>query len=863
MPGRDGYAIVQALERRALLSTFLVSNTADAGDGSLRQAILDANGNAGPDVISFSIASGPQTIAPASALPKITDSLTIDGTTQPGYAGRPIIELSGAAVAGTNVVNGLVLKAPDMTVRGLVINRFSGSGVVGDTNSARCVFENNYIGTDVSGMLKRPNHIHGIVLSGNDNRVGGTDPGQRNVISGNGVVGVFFIFSRGNRVQGNYIGVGADGMTPVGNATGVDTQAGGDNLIGGADAGAANVISGNSYDGLLIFSSSDHNTVQGNLIGTDYTGTRPVGNGAWGVEVQGPNNLIGGTVPGARNVLSANVASGLVFYLNTSHDNVVAGNFIGTDITGTRALGNQNQGVSFSGDTDVDLTAPGPVNNVVGGASPEARNIIAASGGAGVGIYNRTAGNLIQGNFIGTDVSGTKALPNRSGVDLFDGSAHNTIADNVVSGNALAGFYVGSDYTTIAHNIIGLDAAAAAPVPNGQGIVTIGSSHNLIGGANAAADGNIIAGNRDTAVYIGSGGGAGNRITGNSIFDNGGLGIDLNGDGVTANTPGGPHFGPNMLQNFPVITSAITDGAAVGVSGTLNSIPGSAFTLDFYASPSPDPSGYGEGKLYLGSTQAGTDASGDATFSASFDAGIAPGQWLTATATAADGSTSEFSLARPIAAAPAPAVTAALFSFQTRPHCLLFTFTQNVSASIDLGDLSIRALPSGQDFSPTSWSYVPATRTVAFDLPDTLPDGDYRATLNASRVANAIGGSLVADVTLDFFELRGDANRDRTVDFQDLVILAQNYNTTGGMTWSTGDFTGDGAVDFADLVAVAQDYNVTLPALSPPSPAPVMMLRTPRSRSIKPVFSTIVIGAPSSRPALRPLRRRDAPHTRH
>src|SRR5206468_3831154 len=159
-------------------------------------------------------------------------------------------------------------------------------------------------------------------------------------------------------------------------------------------------------------------TVQGNLIGTDYTGTRPVGNGAWGVEVQGPNNLIGGTVPGARNVLSANVASGLVFYLNTSHDNVVAGNFIGTDITGTKALGNQN------------------------------------------------------------------------GVQLFAGSEHNTVADNVVSGNALAGFYVGSDYTTIAHNIIGLDASAAAPVPNGQGIVTIGSSHNLIGGANSAADGN-------------------------------------------------------------------------------------------------------------------------------------------------------------------------------------------------------------------------------------------------------------------------------------------------------------------------------------------------------------------------------------
>src|SRR5207253_265109 len=149
--------------------------------------------------------------------------------------------------------------------------------------------------------------------------------------------------------------------------------------------------------------------------------------------------------------------------------------------------------------------------------------------------------------------------------------------------------------------------------------------------------------------------------------------------------------------------------------------------------------------------------------SASLDAAIAPGQWLTATATAADGSTSEFSLARAITAAPAPAVTASQFWFQTRPHRLLFTFTQNVSGSIDLGDVSIRALASGSDFSPISWSYVPATRTVAFDLPDSLPDGDYRATLNASGVSNSIGGSLVSGVTVEFFELRGYANRDRTV----------------------------------------------------------------------------------------------------
>src|SRR5439155_16249128 len=110
----------------------------------------------------------------------------------------------------------------------------------------------------------------------------------------------------------------------------------------------------------------------------------------------------------------------------------------------------------------------------------------------------------------------------------------------------------------------------------------------------------------------------------------------------------------------------------------------------------------------------------------------------------------------------------------------------------------------------------PATPTVAFDRADSLPGGDYLAILNAPGVSNSVGGSLVSSVTLDFFELRGDANRDRTVDFNDLVIVAQNYGTSGGMTWSTGDITGDGVVDFADLVALAQSYNATLPA--PPLP---------------------------------------------
>ena len=137
VPARLRALGVELLEKRLNIATFIVANTLDSGSGSLRQAILDSNANVGPDLIAFNIGGGGvRTVSPASALPFVTDPVTIDGTTQPGFAGSPIIEVNGASAPSAG--GGIVITAGNSTVRGLVINNFaSGYGIVLSSRALR------------------------------------------------------------------------------------------------------------------------------------------------------------------------------------------------------------------------------------------------------------------------------------------------------------------------------------------------------------------------------------------------------------------------------------------------------------------------------------------------------------------------------------------------------------------------------------------------------------------------------------------------------------------------------------------------------------------------------------------------------
>src|ERR1051325_546855 len=263
-------------------ATLVVTTTSDSGAGSLRQAILDANATNGVDTINFQIGTGAHTITPGSALPSITDAVIIDGTTQPGFVLAPLIEINGASAGSSSV--GLRLLTTNCTIRGLVINRFAGQGLLLQGNSGHTI-KGNYIGTDTSGAIARPNGMEGIWVNGSSsNMIGGTNAADRNLISGNGGAGtspgIYLLNSSGNLIQGNFIGTGIGGTSALANANnGITLSSSSGNQVGGTAAAQRNVISGNGGSGVyLLNSGATGNLIQGNYIGTDVTGTVALAN---------------------------------------------------------------------------------------------------------------------------------------------------------------------------------------------------------------------------------------------------------------------------------------------------------------------------------------------------------------------------------------------------------------------------------------------------------------------------------------------------------------------------------------------------------------------------------------------------------
>jgi hypothetical protein len=656
-------------------TTFVVSNTDDSGPGSLRQAILEANAAPGHDIIAFDIAGpGVHTISLTSPLPTITDPVTIDGYTQPGASPNILqegndavllIELEGSSIEGTDR-NGLVIAAGDSTVRGLIINRFGPSHITLQTNGSNSI-EGNFIGTDVTGTgdwsdWNQVNMMNttGVEVFSSDNVIGGTAPQARNVIAGNTELAIDVEMGNSNMIQGNYIGTDKQGiqvLNNVGHGIGL-SQGSSDTIIGGMTPGAGNVIAGFLQptnpsvlaSGIQIDAGASA-LVQGNLIGTDKSGTGSLANEV-GINVHGAAT-IGGTDPRARNVVSGNNLWGIrVLQSNV----LIQGNLVGTDVTGTLDLGNGAYGVLVMGN-----------GNLIGGTESGGGNVVS---GNGAGIFVGGDENEVRGNFVGTDVTGRIALGNDvMGLNVRGSS--NTIggtepgSGNLVSGNGTDGIFLdgGGIYAPAGNlvqgNLIGTEVDGIRPLGNNRyGIVVhLDASNNAIGGTDIGASNTIAFNGLDgiSMVYAPANDpGVGNLVLSNSIFANGGLGIDLGIGGVTENDAGDEDTGANNLQNFPVLTSLSTVGGNVTITGMLNSTPDTAFTLQFFANPTVDPSGFGEGQELIGSMSVTTDGSGDTSFSATFPVAVLPDQFITVTATDPDNNTSEFSQAMTLTAGISP-----------------------------------------------------------------------------------------------------------------------------------------------------------------------------------------------------------------
>jgi subtilisin-like proprotein convertase family protein len=441
----------------------------------------------------------------------------------------------------------------------------------------------NYIGTDATGAMARGNDRGVFVDDSQANTIGGTVAGERNVISGNSGPGIRLRSpgTQGNRVSGNYIGLSAGGNTDLGNGLqGILISDGASNNTVGGGTGERNVISGNEGAGLEVENvESTGNLIQGNYIGTNAAGSADLGNSSHGVWLDTAGPTTIG-VAGSGNVISGNGQDGIQVLVSTG--TAIRGNLVGTDATGMLAIGNSSEGISI-------INSSG---NIVGGPTSQERNLVSGNVGKGIQIGNPDSNfNGVYGNYIGTKADGVSRLGNGAGITIFGGASFNDI------GTPVAGY------------------------------------------------GNTIAHNSTTGIALSPTGGnpTDNEFSRNSIFGNGGLGIDIGLDGVTPNDSGDGDSGPNERQNHPQLLSATHSAGSVTISGSLNSLPFNAYLVEFFLSPTCDPSGYGEGASYMGFSSVGTDASGDGAFIASFPGPTAGFITATAIDDDVDDVTSEFS----------------------------------------------------------------------------------------------------------------------------------------------------------------------------------------------------------------------------
>ncbi len=667
------------LEDRLAPATLTVTTTKDDltpndGSVSLREAItaINAGSNLGdPDVVNTGAAfgtndtirfaipgTGAQQINLTSALPALTKKVLLDGLSQGGAGNTtPLVVLNGSG-AGTGA-NGLDLEAGSdgSTVQGFVVQGFGGASIVLNGTSNNTVASNS-VGTDAGGTARVGNGV-GVLIEGGarSNTVGGVTPfgaasGPGNVISGNGFgVVVTGAGTSSNRIEDNLIGTDKGGNAALGNTNiGVVVQGGATaNGVGGATSGTDNVIVG-SIEGVLIAGSgTSNNVVTNNEIGTNRQGTAALGNVVGvAVGVGASNNLVGaaGIVPQPGGNLIFGNTYGVVLT-----DGGTTGNRVANNQIGAAGLGNA-VGV---------LIAGGATANTVGGQvliftidQGRPANTITGNGLGVVLAGASTSQNLVEGNYVGTDPSGTAGLGNTYvGVLLEGGANANTVGGVAPTGYTIANAISGNGYgvvlsdagtskNLVAGNFIGtanntLQLAGSSPARLGNIVGVVienGASGNSVGGQ-AAGAGNAIVFSAGQGVVIVGGGTTGDSVIGNSIYGNSGLGIDLGGDGPTADGAN-PRTFPNGGQNFPTVTLSGGNSA----SGTLTSTPNTTFLVQIFSSPAGSSF---QGQTLIGSATVTTDADGNASFSVSV-AAVAVGDVVSATATdLSTGDTSEFS----------------------------------------------------------------------------------------------------------------------------------------------------------------------------------------------------------------------------
>jgi hypothetical protein len=586
---------------------FVVTNTNDSGPGSLRQAILDTNAHRNaapsvPDVIEFDITgTGPFDIHVLTPLPKITDPVDIEGNSQPGSAANtagsflaelptdpgetdvafPLIQLDGA-VAGAGA-DGLTIAAVGTSVSGLIITGFSGAGIAlmpGPSDNASAIGDEifgNFIGVSsfdihssslvLPGANPEANGV-GILINSSNNRIGGTLPASRNVIQGNNGPGVSLsgTTATGNLVETNFILDNKGDGVLIATSNNYIGEA-----IGAGPAGAGNIISGNTGNGIHIVGvPAQGNVIVNNEIGTDVglagvvplvRGLNPRPNLNDGILMEdSPGNIVGGLIANAFNVIAANGVDGISIQniaTQSATGNLVEGNKIGYNLrNGTVSILPNRDGINISS-----------ANNTIGGTSAAARNVIISNQRNGItvssvllGLGNQKgdaianaepSGNVIQGNFIGTQGGGDNFG------NALDGILVASAPDNTIGGSAAG---AGNVISANNNGVVVRDGASVGNVIQGNLIGTMSDGVTILGNAIDGVD----IDNAPSNTIGGTTTGAGNVISGNNI------GVVLSGSGTTGALVQGNAIGTNVDGTVP-IRNAI-DGVQIAMGASNNTI---------------------------------------------------------------------------------------------------------------------------------------------------------------------------------------------------------------------------------------------------------------------------------------------------
>jgi trimeric autotransporter adhesin len=592
--------LLERIENRLLLTTFTVSNLNDSGGGSLRQALMDANNAGTADLINFTVSGTIQLTS--GDLPSITDEVDIDGTTSPGFAGTPVVEIDYNGFGGLRFDAG----SAGSDLRSLGAVNAVGAGV--SLNDHNILVVGNFIGVRLDGATVAGNGGDGLVINATsfDNVIGVTttlvpNVGSNaisvasNVISGNHVNGIAIHGSSGNQIVANYIGTNVDGTVDRGNGeNGIRLDgAARDNRIGGTivfnDPNGlvpdSNLISGNRGNGVLITDGAHANFLASNFIGTTVTGTAALGNDLDGVAIVdgAHDNVLAGTFVNLKPFVFANVISGNRhngIRVKDADSNVIHANYLGLGVDNMTPVGNVLDGMLVEGAS---------ANTQFGGIIPLG-NVAAANGQNGLEIRDTARGTVVFNTFAGLAAfeDFTTLGNGANGMLITSTGGDNIIRTNVISENHFNGIEISGEArgVQLTDFIVGLNTSGMTPMPNGgNGVLIGGDAHdNVIGGfqpsvvINNTISANLGHGvaftgtahdNRVINTFIGT------NIKGQVALGNAGAGVFL-GSGTSSNTIGGaePGFRNLISGNF---------GNGVELSGTTdNTVAGNLIGTDSF-----------------------------------------------------------------------------------------------------------------------------------------------------------------------------------------------------------------------------------------------------------------------------------------